>query len=127
MAEVSNIENITVPEEYEASRKQLVALLQNMPKKTMSADVEGRVVFRAFLRGEDSSTVWVDFMDEYDWMKDDSEMWTMVNPDDRKNAYRVCLSPTDNNYLNGKPLVVIKSDDKQTDDLDNVDFLLAGC
>lgn len=124
MAETSNKEEkLTIPEEYEASRKQLISFLQKIPRKTISADVDGRTVFRASLRGKDSDTVWVDFMDEYDWMKDDGEMQiTVVDQDDRLTSYRVCLNPSDNNYLQGKPFVMIKSPEKNITDLDDVDF-----
>lgn len=121
MAEKSEeAEKLTVYEEYEESRKQLVILLQNLPNKTISAEVDGRNVFKVELR--DSDTVWVDFMDEYDWMKDDSDMWTMIDADDRKTGYRVSLCPSDKDYLSGKPSVIIKSSDKHTVDLDDVDF-----
>jgi hypothetical protein len=124
MAEASNEEEkLTVAEEYEVSRKHLIDLLQNSPDKTITADVDGRIVFRASLRGKDNDTVWVDFMDEYDWMKDDGEtQTTVVDQNDRLTAYRVSLSPDDENYLNGKPFVVVKVSEANTFDLEDVDF-----
>ena len=100
-----------------------VDLLLHTEDKTISSEVNGRVVFRATLKGKDKDTVWIDFMDEYDWMKDSGEMWTVVKPDERLIAYRVCLSPTDKNYTQKeKPYVMIKSGTSSTVDLDDVDF-----